>query len=280
MAVTYRTDDFTRWGAGQGSNLAAAQIDVNFWTLFSSILALQDHAGDDPRAIDHMTVTGNQLTVTLRDNTVLGPYTIPTAKWTPRGQWLPATSYSSMDLIIDAGAAYQVIFNHVSAGTFDPSATDGFGHDLYALILPAPSDQIPANGVAGQALVKSTGSPGATQWADRTEKIALFVKGQPLASELLLRYEVAEDITLPIGLAGSKASAGTQTNTNVSYDMFKNGISIGSVDFLGPSPDSVSFNFTAAVSFVPGDILTVVAPAAPDSVQADVSFTFVATIGL
>jgi hypothetical protein len=40
-SLTYRTDDLTRWGTGQGSDLDAPVIDLNFWTLFDAIRTLE-----------------------------------------------------------------------------------------------------------------------------------------------------------------------------------------------------------------------------------------------
>ena len=41
MSITYRTTDFTKWGAGQGANLTNVQVDDNFWFLYELIVALR-----------------------------------------------------------------------------------------------------------------------------------------------------------------------------------------------------------------------------------------------
>jgi hypothetical protein len=106
MSMTFRTNDYTRWGSGQGSNLSAAEVDVNFWTLYSALTALQDHALTTENQIDYFSVAGNQLFVTMMDHTVFGPYTLPTASWNFRGPWSSTTSYHAMDVVTDSGSVY------------------------------------------------------------------------------------------------------------------------------------------------------------------------------
>lgn len=35
--TVYRTDDNARWGAGKGSNLTPAEVDLNFWGVIQRI---------------------------------------------------------------------------------------------------------------------------------------------------------------------------------------------------------------------------------------------------
>jgi hypothetical protein len=37
--TVYRTDDVARWGAGKGSNLTPAEVDVNFWGIIQRLRA-------------------------------------------------------------------------------------------------------------------------------------------------------------------------------------------------------------------------------------------------
>jgi hypothetical protein len=41
MAIVYRTDDGARWGAGKVSNLAPAEVDVNFWEVVQRLVSLK-----------------------------------------------------------------------------------------------------------------------------------------------------------------------------------------------------------------------------------------------
>ena len=122
MAIVYRTDDGARWGAGKGSNLAPAEVDVNFWEVVQRLVSLETNP---PAAIsvDDVTVAGNQLTVHLTDGSTRGPFTLPTAQWRWTGAWRTATVYFVNDIFSFDGAIYRVAVSHTSdATTFDPNA--------------------------------------------------------------------------------------------------------------------------------------------------------------
>jgi len=274
MAITDRTAGV--WGGGQGSDLAAAQIDENFWELESAILVLQENASNSA-GIDYFVVEGNQLFVHLTDHVVIGPYTLPTAQWDFRGGWLPLTTYADFDVVTNDGSVYLVIWPHTSTATFNPNANDGMGHNYYGLLLSQPADELPAGGTVGQVLTKSTGSPYATEWVSPTRDLSLYIEGAAESSELVLQYLVAQEMTFPIGMDGSLAFAGTPPTTDQAYELYQNGVFIGSVNFT-PSPDEVTFTFAAAVTFMPGDILTMIAPVHADAHMTNISFTFIATL--
>jgi hypothetical protein len=274
--ITYRTTDGTRWGGGLGSDLTAAQIDINFWVLQSAIESLQAHQGAYAD-IDYFVVTGSNLYVHLTNHVVLGPYTLPTAQWNPRGTWAATTAYATLDVIDEGGSVYLVTWPHTSAGSFDPNANDGSGHDYYKLLLTTPSSTVPAGGAVHQRLAKNSTADYDGVWVTDYRNLALFVQGKPSANELLLQYLCTEAMQLPASLAGSQASAGTPTTTNVAYSLAKNGAAIGSVNFpsTGGAP---TFTFSAAVTFAAGDVLTLGGPAAPDTAQANISFTLQASL--
>jgi hypothetical protein len=253
-------------------------IDLNFWAIYTAISALEA-ASQTTVSIDYISQTaGNQLFIHLTNHAVLGPFIIPTTQWNPRGLWQPMTPYAPFDVVSDAGSLYLVTASFTSASTFDPLATDGLGNQLYILILLPPADTLPNNGVVGQGLVYTGGSPAFAAWQYRYRDLALFIPGQPQAGSVLMQYCVTEDMFFPVGLVGSVAFAAIQTITTVSYPLFKNGNAIGAIIFNGPSPDSVDVQFVAQVDFVAGDVITMNAPASPDAQQAGISFTLVATL--
>lgn len=280
-SLVYRTTDGTRWGGGLGSDLSATQVDINFFTLASAIQALEDHA-EVGAGIDFINQPsgGNLFFIHLTDHRVLGPFTIPTAQWNPRGAWAPATGYAPFDVVSNDGSLYLITVPFTSASTFNAFATDGVGHNLYNLILTNPEDMLPAGGTPGQRLVKSTDSPFTSEWLDDHIRLNLFVEGQPLPAEMLMQYNVVDHMTLPSGLVGSVVFQGTPSETNVVYTLLQNNNPIGTITFTGPSPIGVIVSFTALVSFVPGDVLQLEGPATPDAAQSNISFTFVATLTL
>jgi hypothetical protein len=261
-AITYRTDDLTRWGTGQGARLTARQADINFWTLFSMITALADHASTE--MIASITASGNQLFVTMADGTVFGPFTLPGAQWTFRDEgWLPSTLYSPFDVFENNGSLYLVKFRHVSAATFDPAANDGDGHDFYQRILaPGPYD-------AGM----------------------FFPDHIPSDGSLLFMHVAARAFYLPAGLFPSVATLDKHAAGELVLPVYKNKTLIGAVLFGGSHADVQSdgsevgsFLFLQAVQFQRGDRLLMYAPddptAGPDATAQGLGVTFAGIVGI
>jgi hypothetical protein len=223
-------------------------------------------------------VVGNQMFVHMTDHRVLGPYTLPSAQWNPRGAWAPTTAYAAFDVVSNNGSVYLVTTNITSASTFSPFATDGNGHNLYMLLLAEPDNMLPTGGNIANKLVKLSGSPFATEWTPDLVRLVYAIEGQPLANELLPIFVCVDHMFLPAGLTGSIAYSNTPTQTNVQFTIRKNGAAIGSINFFGPSPEEITATFSAQVNFVPGDVITMNGPAVPDVIQSDISIVLVATL--
>jgi hypothetical protein len=277
-SLTYRTANLALWGGGNGSDLTATQVDTNFWTLYEAIVELQNNPNGFA-GIDYIAQTGgNLLYIHLTDHRVLGPYTLPTAEWNPRGQWEPDTLYAPFDVVSDDGSLYIVNVSHTSGTTFSVLSTDGEGHALYTLILSSPTNVLPENGSPGQRLVKQAGSPLTTAWEYDLIRLALYIEGQPTPGEQLIQYCVTDNITFPAGLAGSVIFQETETVSFVQYTLAKNGNPIGSINFLISPAGEITVSFPTAVTCVPGDIITMLAPGTPDTSQANISFSLVAQL--
>lgn len=131
MPIVYRTTDMAKWGAGKGSNLTPGEVDLNFWTLDERMTALEAEEGVGIQDITQPSST--TILITLTDNTTRGPFTLPVAEPTFRGEWAAATAYAVFDIFTYGKSVYQVLVAHTSAATFDPGADDGLGNDLYGL---------------------------------------------------------------------------------------------------------------------------------------------------
>lgn len=278
--LTFRTDDGTRWGTGNGADLTATQVDLNFWELLQEINALAA-AQVTTVSIDFISqpAGGNQFFVHLTNHAVLGPFTIPTSQWRPRGDWQPNTGYAAFDTVGNGGALYLVLQSVTSAATFNPNAQQNLAA-VYALILSPPVDGVPTNGEVGQKLKFTGGSPAFSAWENDYVRLALFVPDQPQAGKTLLQYCVTDNMMLPAGLLGSVVFSGVPSTTTQSFPLFKNGTPIGSIIFngSGSSPSDVDVSFPTDITFVPGDIITLNAPPAPDANQANISVTLLATL--
>lgn len=280
-SLTYRTTDATRWGGGIGTDLSAVQIDLNFWTLFSSLQALEDHqevnAGID---FINQPAGGNLFYIHLTNHQVLGPFVIPTSQWNPRGNWAPLTAYAPYDVVSENGSVYLITIGHTSAATFSAFATDGDGHLLYNLILEQPTNQLPTDGTPGQRLAKAPGSPFDTEWISDRVRMSVFVPGVASSGQLLLQYCVTDLMTLPAGLAGSVFFSAIHPAANATYVVNLNGAAVATITFTGPSPVDLVVSCPSDVDCVPGDIITLTAPAPADVVQSNISFTIVALLTL
>ena len=94
MTQTYRTDDSARsGGTGQGFNLFAAQVDINFWDLIQRMIA-QEARPDPSAGIAYFEINGTMMYVHMTDGTVLGPYELPVATFLDRGVRAPLTAYN------------------------------------------------------------------------------------------------------------------------------------------------------------------------------------------
>lgn len=134
MALTYRTTDLARWGVGKGADLTPTEVDLNFWELLQDVNeAIAASAG---KTIDYISQTGTQLYIHMTDHSIQGPFELPSATWSFRGEWQPSTLYAVNDVVSNSGGVYAVLYDHVSDTSFDPNALDG-GHQLYQLILTA-----------------------------------------------------------------------------------------------------------------------------------------------
>ena len=187
MTQTYRTTDMARWGTGQGFNLTAAQVDINFWDLVQRMLA-QEARPDAAAGIDHFEIVGINMFVHMTDDTVLGPYELPVATFNDRGVWTPSTVYSVMDTFSIVGGLYVVTFDHTSALTFDAGANDGSGHDYYQLMIQTPGSSLPTGGAVGSLLVKTTTTDYAVGWGYTSADVVEF---EPATGSTLTSGNVA-----------------------------------------------------------------------------------------
>lgn len=137
--MRFRTNDGTRWGAGEGHDLTPTEVDLNFWEVLERLDAVEADP-PEPVSIDHITVTESTFTIFLTNGASQGPFNFPAAKfdvipWTPNTLLFPNT------FVTEAGNTYLVLLPHTSGASFDPNANDGSGNELYGL-LPFPSQPI------------------------------------------------------------------------------------------------------------------------------------------
>jgi hypothetical protein len=107
----------------------------------------------------------------------------------------------------------------------------------------------------------------------RPYDIGVFVPGLPGNGALVLQHVAVRDFRLPMDAVGSETWAGVDPDAEAVFDVRKNGVSVGSLDFAIASNTGV-FSIASDEDFAPGDRLELVAPSPQDAALADVSVTF------
>ena len=103
-----------------------------------------------------------------------------------------------------------------------------------------------------------------------------YYTGKPTANLVLQSYVFAASVTFPAGLSGTRGNAATAATTAATFNIQKNGTSVGTMVFAA-SANTATFTMSSATTFNAGDVLGVVAPAMPDATLANLAWTFVGT---
>jgi hypothetical protein len=88
------------------------------------------------------------------------------------------------------------------------------------------------------------------------------------------RYVFAGTVTFPVGLVGSQGTAGMAATASTTFDVQKNGASVGSMIFAATA-SSATFAMPVATTFMTGDVLGVTAPPTRDPTLANLAWTFI-----
>lgn len=238
MAITYRTDG--DWGTGKGANLTAAEVDENFYDLDSRVDTLET-SPPEAISIQSIDVAGNQLTITLTDASVQGPFTLPVAQWAYKGPWQPNTVYVVNDLIDESGSIYLVLTNHTSAETFDPEAEDENGF-YYSRLLSPPRQPYDIGMYYNDAITSGT--------------------------EVIMAHVAARRATIPLNFADAKAFLLVATSTSpLTFPIYLNEAPIGLILFSPGELTNGAGQYgtfealdSADILIQPGDILTIALP--------------------
>jgi len=107
--------------------------------------------------------------------------------------------------------------------------------------------------------------------------IAGSILSKPTASAIVMRFVSVRAFTLPTNFAGSRAVASTVPTGTTVFVVRKNGTQVGTLTFSANNEPGV-FASTAPVTYEPGAVMAIVAPATPDATLNNVQFTFVGTL--
>lgn len=128
-------------------------------------------------------------------------------------------------------------------------------------------------GTVGKVLT-STGTVPA--WSAPIYDLALSINGKPTNSATVLAFTAVRAFTLPSSYTGSVAKSNISATASTVFTVNKNGTSIGSITFAAAATTGTFSG--AGGTFAVSDLLTIVAPASPDSTLANIGITLVAQL--
>lgn len=113
----------------------------------------------------------------------------------------------------------------------------------------------------------------------QTYQLAPGYNGKPTASQVIFRYAfpMGAAVMFPAGLTGSSGSAGTAATGSTVFSLKKDGVEFATMTFAAGAT-TPTFSAATETYFGEYDVLTVVAPASPDSTLANFSYTLIATV--
>jgi hypothetical protein len=120
-------------------------------------------------------------------------------------------------------------------------------------------------------------TPSSGAGAQQPFDVTAFYPGVLVASIRILRVPVARAVTFPADFAGSYAKAGAAANASTTFDVQKNGASIGSIVFAAAGSSATFTTGGAVRTLAAGDVLSIIAPGTPDATLADVGFVLAGT---
>lgn len=107
--------------------------------------------------------------------------------------------------------------------------------------------------------------------SDSRYDLQTFFAGSPTSSQLIVRFLAVRALTLPTSLTGSACYAGVAATASTTFDIQKNGVSVGSLNFAAAA-QTATFTFASPVTLAATDRLDIIAPGSADATLADITF--------
>ncbi len=108
--------------------------------------------------------------------------------------------------------------------------------------------------------------------------VGVFFDGVPGDAEDILKFVAVRDFFLLQNLPNSRAVAGVAATAITTFDLQRNGASIGSIQWAAAAT-TATFTLAANENFSAGDVLSIVGPTPADGTLEDISITLVGNLG-
>lgn len=138
------------------------------------------------------------------------------------------------------------------------------------------------SGKAGEVIAIKTAEDGwehkhVDDLITKTSTLTVWAPGVPTVNSIIAAYVFDKAVTLPASLGTSRARAlVVATDGSFSFDIRKNGSSIGSIDWA-ISTAVATFTFASQVAFAVGDYISLHSPNPVDTTLADLMITLQGT---
>lgn len=119
------------------------------------------------------------------------------------------------------------------------------------------------------------------EWASPASQVPYdiggSINGKPGAAAIVLNFVSVRNFTIPINMSGSLAKVTNVGTAACVYSIRKDGVEFGKMSFaIGGS--TATFTAATATTVVPGNVITIVAPASVDTSFANCVFTILASL--
>lgn len=101
--------------------------------------------------------------------------------------------------------------------------------------------------------------------------LVVWNSGKTTANQVLIKVVIPRTTTYVLNFVGSTSSAVVAATTQTVFTIKKNNVQIGTITFASAA-DSATYTSSAINTFAANDVLSIVAPASPDSTLSDISF--------
>lgn len=170
----------------------------------------------------------------------------------------PSANTATQDLTIPSGSAR--LFTVVNSSSFNCTVTNG----TTSLTVEAQTGEVFYAGAGANELFNVT--PKISE-AYRAHTINVYANGAYTSNEVIAQYAFTVEAEIPSSMTNSIFKVETAPTGAISFDVQKNGSSIGTIDFAASATDA-TFTFASAVTFNASDVLSIVAPASVDGTLA------------
>ncbi|MBA3588310.1 hypothetical protein [Methylibium sp.] len=156
-----------------------------------------------------------------------------------------------------------------SGGIFDHGAASGVAGDVAGPASAGNNNVVLFDGTTGK-LIKDGGPP--------PFDVTTFYPGVMTASAVVVRVPVARAVSFAANFAGSYGTASAAATASTAFDVQKNGVSVGTATFAAAATTATFVTAAGAVvSLLAGDVLSIIAPATPDTTLANAGFVLAGT---